>query len=163
MSVFLHVKWQSKPRRAVPPLEQEESEYERCSLGREVRERHQETQARPTRLPKAKRYVHSTSVASCFNGASGQETSNVIQVPAKQIDTTPCKSSLKCFEAVGEEQRQRLFDGFWRTNDFSLQNSYISGCVKVIAVKRGDTLTLQQILVAIIRVFSMYIHTYVYI
>ena len=39
---------------------------------------------------------------------------NLKQVPAKQMDTAPCKCRLKCFELVDEAHRQQLFDGFGR-------------------------------------------------
>ena len=38
-----------------------------------------------------------------------------------------------------EEQRQKLFDGFWRLADFNVQNAYICGCVKVLEVFRRYT------------------------
>ena len=74
-----------------------------------------------------------------FTVSTHRPFSNLKQVPAKQMGTTPCKCKLKCFEIVDEAQRQKLFDGFWETTDFNLQNAYISGCVKVISVKRRYT------------------------
>ena len=40
---------------------------------------------------------------------------------------------------MSEEQRQRLFDGFWRSSDFNVQNAYICGCVKVLEISRRYT------------------------
>ena len=66
-------------------------------------------------------------------------TQTQTQIPAKQLDNTPCKCKLACFKKVSQEQRQKLFSGFWKTSDFDLQNAYISGCVKVVSVKRRYT------------------------
>ena len=40
---------------------------------------------------------------------------------------------------MNQTQRQKLFDGFWRTEDFDVQNTYLSGCVKVVDVKKRYT------------------------
>ena len=52
---------------------------------------------------------------------------------------TPCGCSLKCFETVAKPQRKRLFEGFWKTADFNVQNAYICGCVKVVEVAKWYT------------------------
>ena len=52
------------------------------------------------------------------------------------MDNTPCRCNLKCFEAVPEARRERLFEGFWRSADFNAQNAYICGCVKVVEVAK---------------------------
>lgn len=40
---------------------------------------------------------------------------------------------------VTQSQRQKLFDGFWKIADFDVQNAYLTGCVKVVEVKRRYT------------------------
>ena len=35
-----------------------------------------------------------------------------------------------------EEQRKILFEGFWSTSDFNVQNAYICGCIHVLKVSR---------------------------
>ena len=35
--------------------------------------------------------------------------------------------------------RKKLFDGFWQLGSFDVQNAYICGCVKQVAVKRHYT------------------------
>ena len=37
---------------------------------------------------------------------------------------------------IPEERRKALFDGFWSTSDFDVQNTYLCGCIKVVQVKR---------------------------
>lgn len=55
------------------------------------------------------------------------------------MDLTPCKCALKCFDKVSQSQRQKLFDRFWKPADFDVQNAYLSGCIKVLEVKRRYT------------------------
>ena len=55
------------------------------------------------------------------------------------MENRPCKCTLHCFENVHEEQRKKLFSGFWGSANFDVQNSYLCGCVKVIQVKRRYT------------------------
>ena len=38
-----------------------------------------------------------------------------------------------------EDQREKLFDGFWASADFNTQNAYICGCIKVVEIKRTCT------------------------
>ena len=72
---------------------------------------------------------------------TGQEyvTAKGKTVPPKHYGNTPCGCPLKCFEKVSEGQRQTLFDGFWASGDFNTQNAYISGCIKVVEIKRRYT------------------------
>ena len=55
------------------------------------------------------------------------------------MGTTPCGCTLQCFDKIPEEQRKRLFTGFWETGDFNVQNAYICGCVRVLKTKRKYT------------------------
>lgn len=55
------------------------------------------------------------------------------------MDNTPCGCALRCFVAVPEAQRKRLFNGFWESASFDIQNAYICGCVKVVHVTRRYT------------------------
>ena len=55
------------------------------------------------------------------------------------MNLTPCKCALKCFDKVSQSQRQKLFDGFWKTANFDVQNAYLSGWIKVLEVKRRYT------------------------
>jgi len=61
---------------------------------------------------------------------------------SKGDGNTPCGCHLKCFETVAEPQRKRLFEGFWKTADFNIQNAYICGCVKVVEVSKPGELNL---------------------
>ena len=38
-----------------------------------------------------------------------------------------------------ESCRQGLFDGFWKSANFDLQNAYVCGCVKVLSTKKKYT------------------------
>ena len=38
-----------------------------------------------------------------------------------------------------EERRKALFDGFWQTSNFDVQNAYLCGCIKVTCTKRKYT------------------------
>ena len=62
-----------------------------------------------------------------------------IQVSARKVDDTPCGCSRKCFDVVSIQQRQQLFDGFWKISHFDVQNAYLCGCVKVVDVHRRYT------------------------
>ena len=55
------------------------------------------------------------------------------------MDNTPCKCALRCFDKLSMEQRSKLYNGFWASGDFDVQNSYICGCVKIVEVKRRYT------------------------
>ena len=59
-----------------------------------------------------------------------------LQVQAKQMDNTPCGCALRCFDKISEEQRKKLFSGFWDTGDF---NAYLCGCVKVVDIAKRTT------------------------
>ncbi len=66
------------------------------------------------------------------------------QVKAKELDSRPCGCSLKCYDKVPLNQREKLFDGFWKLGIFDVQNAYLTGCVKVINVKRRYTVPAQS-------------------
>ena len=53
------------------------------------------------------------------------------------MGTSSCACTLKCFEKIPEEQRKRLFTGFWDSGNFDVQNSYLCGCVRVMKKKRS--------------------------
>ena len=58
------------------------------------------------------------------------------QVPPRRADNTPCKCKLRCYDKVSDAQRKALFEGFWKTSSFDVQNAYICGCIKVTEVRR---------------------------
>ena len=55
------------------------------------------------------------------------------------MDNTPCGCTLNCYAKVPEDQRQKLFDGFWSSSDFNTQNAYLCGCVKVVNIAKRYT------------------------
>lgn len=57
------------------------------------------------------------------------------QVAARRVGP-PCKCSNKCFEKVGHDNVQFLFDSFYALNNHYLQSHYIHSRVKVVKVKR---------------------------
>jgi len=68
--------------------------------------------------------------------------SSNVAISSLHVDTSKgdeCGCHLKCFETVAERQRKRLFEGFWKTADFNVQNAYICGCVKVVEVSKRYT------------------------
>ena len=44
---------------------------------------------------------------------------------------TPCGCQLQCYRNISLEQRIKLFDGFWASGSFDVQNAYICGYVKI--------------------------------
>lgn len=62
-----------------------------------------------------------------------------LQVPAKVMSTVSCKCGLRCFDVLSQEKRQRIFDHFWKLEFFDIQNGYLCGAVKALAVKRRYT------------------------
>ena len=52
------------------------------------------------------------------------------------MNDTPCGCALHCYERLSKQQREKIFHGFWSTSSFDVQNAYLCGCVKVLAVKR---------------------------
>ena len=55
------------------------------------------------------------------------------------MDTRSCDCPLHWYEKLPLAQRQKLFDGFWESGSFHVQNAYLGGCIKVIDVKRRYT------------------------
>ena len=49
----------------------------------------------------------------------------LLQVKARRCNNTPCGCPLKCYEKVTEDQRTKLFDGFWANADFNTQNLHL--------------------------------------
>ena len=56
-------------------------------------------------------------------------------VAAKKVGKD-CRCSLKCFERVTQERRENVFRGFWELGDWTAQNAFLCGSVKVTSVKR---------------------------
>ena len=54
---------------------------------------------------------------------------------AKQLGKD-CRCPLKCFEKVTLERRENVSEGFWELGDWTAQNAFLCGSVKVTAVKR---------------------------
>ena len=63
----------------------------------------------------------------------------MLQVTARVMSTIPCKCGLHCFNVLSQEQRQRIFDNFWKLGWFDIQTGYLCGAVKALAVKRQYT------------------------
>ena len=64
---------------------------------------------------------------------------HLLEIEAKQCNNTPCGCPLKCYEKETEDQGTKLFDGFWASADFYMQNAYICGCIKVTDIKCRHT------------------------
>ena len=56
-------------------------------------------------------------------------------VAAKKVGKD-CRCSLKCFERVTQERHENVFRGFWELGDWTAQNAFLCGSVKVTSVKR---------------------------
>ena len=54
---------------------------------------------------------------------------------AKQLGKD-CRCPLKCFERVTQERREIVFGGFWELGDWTAQNAFLCGSVKVTSVKK---------------------------
>ena len=52
---------------------------------------------------------------------------------------SPCGCKLQCYQNIPLEQRTKLFDGFWASGSYNVQNAYICGCVKITKVARRYT------------------------
>ena len=79
-------------------------------------------------------YTHSHSLSLCLS-LSHTHT----QVQAKELDNRPCQCTLRCFDKVPLEQRKKIFDNFWALGVFDVQTAYLSGCVKVLNVRKRYT------------------------
>ena len=55
------------------------------------------------------------------------------------MDNTPCGCTRHCYDNVPANQRKKLFDGFWSSGNFDVQNAYLCGCIKVVDVGRQCT------------------------
>ena len=60
-------------------------------------------------------------------------------MPPKRSTKTSCGCVRRCFERISEEKRKGLFEGFWKTASFDVQNAYLCGCVKILTTKRKYT------------------------
>ena len=49
---------------------------------------------------------------------------------------TTCGCTRQCFTHISEERRKALFDGFWQSGSFDVQNVYLCGRIKVVRTKR---------------------------
>ena len=47
-----------------------------------------------------------------------------------------CARPLKCFTQVPEKRHLEIFESFWELGDWTSQNSYVSGCVKIVDIHR---------------------------
>ena len=65
-------------------------------------------------------------------------------MPPKRPSRTSCGCCRRCFERISEDTRKSLFDGFWKTANFDLQNAYLCGCVKVLNTKRKYTKSVES-------------------
>ena len=52
---------------------------------------------------------------------------------------TPCGCKLRCYDNVPAAERQKIFDGFWATASFDVQNTYLCGCVHLKEVSQRYT------------------------
>lgn len=71
---------------------------------------------------------------------SGQQYTSVSKlkkvIPQKQMGP-PCgvKCRLKCSEIIKQEDRENIFDNYWKMGDLTRQRDYISKCIDVIKPK----------------------------
>lgn len=63
-----------------------------------------------------------------YTGISGK------LIECKKIGPS-CQCSNRCFEKIGENVK-KIFTTFWQMGDYSTQNAYIAGCVKISTPKR---------------------------
>lgn len=54
----------------------------------------------------------------------------------KQFSKNPCDRKDNCHEKVSEEQRQFMFQTFWRIRDFKRQNAYLCGSLQKQEIKQ---------------------------
>ena len=59
-----------------------------------------------------------------------------LQITPKRPSRISCCCTRRCFDRIPEDQRKILFDGFWKSGNFDVQNAYLCGCVKVINTKK---------------------------
>lgn len=87
---------------------------------------------RPEKWKKTKRAKQRNS-GEAYTSTSGK------QVRAREMNNTPCGCSRRCYENVPADGRKKLFQGFWSTGNFDVQNAYLCGCIKIEAVGRHYT------------------------
>lgn len=50
-----------------------------------------------------------------------------------------CMCPKKCYDRIQKEDREKVFEAFWKYGDYDLQNSYLHGRIKICAIKRRYT------------------------
>ena len=60
----------------------------------------------------------------------------ILWVASREFDDTSCGCSLRCCEKLSSTERKRIFESFWATGNFDVQNAYLCGCMKVLPVSR---------------------------
>ncbi|XP_049317002.1 uncharacterized protein LOC125779776 [Bactrocera dorsalis] len=61
-------------------------------------------------------------------------------IQEKQFSNLDCKCTKKCFNKITEEQRNKIFEAFWKIGTFSAQNAFIRGLLKpILPVRRRPT------------------------
>ena len=60
-------------------------------------------------------------------------------MPAHVFDNTPCGCKMKCYNQLSVDDRKKLYDGFWASGSFDVQNAYLCGCVRSVEVARRYT------------------------
>ena len=61
------------------------------------------------------------------------------QVPEKEMNEAPCGCKSKCIDKLTHEEKKKIFNGFWKLSSFDVQNAYLCGAVKSVAIKRRYT------------------------
>lgn len=87
------------------------------------------------RLRKAE--CHKKSIAKKLRN-SGERYVNVNgQITAnKTFSDTPCSCKMACHEKITTEERQSMFQSFWKLGDFKRQNTYICGLIQRTEIKQ---------------------------
>ncbi|CAL4091729.1 unnamed protein product [Meganyctiphanes norvegica] len=65
-------------------------------------------------------------------------TNELREMPARKIGN-PCNCKNKCFEKVTEEGIESIFKHFWAMGDYNMQNSYLTGRIQQMGLKRKRT------------------------
>ena len=103
---------------------------------------------RPNKWQKNKR-VQRRNSGKCYTSATGKQVMLIythcttylpflllLQVNARTPDNNPCNCALRCYDKLTQEERKSIFDAFWATASFDVQNDYLCGCVKSLPVSR---------------------------
>ena len=63
-------------------------------------------------------------------------TSKGVRKAVKQMVSISCRCTNKCRENVGDEERERIFTGFYELGSHDQQNKYLFGLIHKVDVKR---------------------------